>query len=256
MSYLKEKNNTVGTIYETNDLSKFHFIKGNRTPTPKHVNRLTKSIEEHGFLENPIMVNEEFGVIDGQHRLLAAGKAGSKIYYIVTKGYDISEVQTLNMNQRNWTKRDYLDGFVDAGKPSYIMFKKFLEANKEFSMDTCLSMCSNELDVNGNNVRVGDASRSFSFKNGDWVGGDFELAQLYADKIKSTKPYYVGYNKRTFCLTILSLFNNPAFKFEEFLHKLKAQPQAMTDCANIDQCKLLVEDIYNYRRRNKVGLRY
>ena len=52
------------------------------------------------------------------------------------------------------------------------------------------------------------------------------------------------------------LFQNEKFDFNEFMHKVRLQPTALVDCANRDQYRTLIEDIYNYKSRNKINLRY
>ena len=46
------------------------------------------------------------------------------------------------------------------------------------------------------------------------------------------------------------------WSFNDFMHKIRLQPTALVDCANRDQYKTLIEDIYNYKRREKISLRY
>jgi len=59
-----------------------------------------------------------------------------------------------------------------------------------------------------------------------------------------------------FVSTMLSLFNNENFDFFEFANKLTYQTQKLEDCASVAQYKVLIEKIYNHRRRNKVNLRF
>ena len=59
-------------IHSTCDLGIFKILEGNRNINLGHVERLVKSIQENGFLKMPIIVNDDFEVIDGQHRLMAA----------------------------------------------------------------------------------------------------------------------------------------------------------------------------------------
>ena len=94
------------------------------------------------------------------------------------------------------------------------------------------------------------------FEEGTWKTGDINVAQDIANKIRMIKPYYLGYNKSTFVGTMITLFNNSNFDFNEFMHKLRLQPTALVDCANREQYKTLIEDIYNYKSRNKISLRY
>jgi hypothetical protein len=251
----------VNKVYKTNDLSIFKQIGGNRVANPQHIKRLKASINENGMLCNPILVNEKMEVIDGQHRLLASQEANSFIYYIILNGYSLRQVHTLNLNQKNWNKKDFMDGYAEMGLESYIKLQKFIEVNTDFTFMDCIAMCSNLSVAGGINfskiTTKGEVGKQKEvFVEGTWVGKDFILAQEWAEKLRLIKPYYNGYNKTTFVGTMLGLFSNAIFDYSEFMHKVRLQPKALVDCANREQQRLLIEEIYNYRSRNKINLRY
>ena len=262
MSYFKKSSQEVNVVYKTNDLSVFQEIKGNRPPNPQHIRRLVGSIKDNGLLCNPILVNERLEVIDGQHRLLAAKESKSEIYYIVLNGYNLKEVHALNLNQKNWTKKDFMDGYAEMDIESYSKLREFTKKHKNFNIGNCIAMCSNLVgQSNGISHKYRADSKNTSnikevFEEGTWIGKDFELADENANKLKMIKRYYDGYNRTTFVAVMLGLFKNNEFNFVEFLSKLKIQPQKMQHCANTTQYRLLIEDIYNFRRREKVNLRY
>jgi hypothetical protein len=256
-----QNHNEVNKVYKTSNLSIFKQIDGNRVPNLQHVRRLTDSINVNGMKCNPILVNENMEVIDGQHRLMAAKESESFIYYIIVKGYTLSEVHTLNLNQKNWGKKDFMEGYANMGIESYIKLKKFVEKNDDFSFNDCIPMCANVSSNNSNSAQKYrlDRSKTYTqqvFEEGTWVGKDFELAQDWANKIRMVKPYYTGYNKSVFVRTMIGLLQKETFDFNDFMHKIRLQPTAMVDCANSDQYRTLIEDIYNYRNRNKINLRY
>ena len=249
----------VNKVYKTNDLSIFKTIDGNRVPNPQHIKRLKTSILQNGMLCNPILVNEKMQVIDGQHRLIASKEAISSIYYIILNGYSLNEVHTLNLNQKNWNKKDFMEGYANMGLQPYIKLYKFFEKNEDFTFNDCISMCSNNSSTLVNNkTKVLNAELSIQevFEEGTWKGKDFELAQEWANKIRMIKTYYLGYNRSSFVGTMITLFKNEHFDFNEFMHKLRLQPTALVDCANRDQYRTLIEDIYNWRSRQKVNLKY
>lgn len=252
----------VNKVYKTNDLSIFKQIDGNRVPNLQHIKRLADSIRVHGMKCNPILVNENYQVIDGQHRLMAAKESDSFVYYIIINGYSLDEVHTLNLNQKNWSKRDFMDGYANMGLNSYVKLKKFVDKNEDFAFSDCISLCSN-LSSSGNSSsnafrtsRTNKINLKEVFEEGTWIGRDFELGQEWANKIRMIKPYYDGYSRSAFVGTMISLFQNENFDFNEFMHKVRLQPTALVDCASREQYKTLIEDIYNYRSRNKVSLKY
>ena len=67
----------------------------------------------------------------------------------------------------------------------------------------------------------------------------FIAQQVLSNKTESVKEYSIRITERL-----------------EFLAKLKQQPTTLQDCTNTSQYKVLIEEIYNYRRREKVNLRY
>lgn len=262
MSYFNKSSQEVNKVYKTNDLSVFNQIKGNRPPNPQHVRRLCASINTYGILQNPIIVNENMDVIDGQHRLLAAKEANSGVFFIIVKGYKLGEVQVLNLNQKNWTKKDFLEGYADMGIEPYVKLRNFTRRNSDFNITNCIALCQNSNNASNTSIsqKYRKDGREYKqkevFEEGTWLGKDFELAQEWANKLKMIKPYYNGYKRSTFVGAMIGLFKHSNFDFFEFLNKLKKQTQKLDDCSNVSQYRLLIEDIYNYRRRDKVNLRF
>jgi len=252
----------VNKVYQTSDLSIFKQIDGNRVPNLQHIKRLADSIRVYGMKCNPILVNERMEVIDGQHRLMAAKEAESFVYYIIVNGYSLNEVHTLNLNQKNWTKKDFMEGYANMGIESYIKLREFLNKNDDYNFNDCIAMCSNvsgggHIAVLRQKYREGKImNQQEVFEEGTWKGKDFNLAQDWANKIRMIKPYYLGYNRNSFVGTLIGLFQNKNFDFNEFMHKIRLQPTALVDCANREQYRTLIEDIYNYKSRNKISLRY
>jgi len=249
----------VNKVYKTNDLSIFKQIGGNRIPNPQHIKRLKTSIILNGMLCNPILVNEKMEVIDGQHRLLASQEANSFIYYIILKDYSLDQVHTLNLNQKNWTKKDFMEGYANMGLEPYIKLRDFIQKNDDFTFADCMSFCSDgspsQNKMLAHKIAKG-VNQKQVFEEGTWINGDVNLAQEWSEKLRLIKPYYIGYNRNIFVATMIGLFKNKNFDYSEFMHKIRLQPKALVDCANVEQQKLLIEEIYNYKSRNKVNLRY
>jgi hypothetical protein len=54
----------------------------------------------------------------------------------------------------------------------------------------------------------------------------------------------------------MSLEKNPRFNFNEFVSKLKQQQIRFVVCNDVKQYTSMIEEIYNYKRKEKVNLRY
>jgi hypothetical protein len=248
----------VNKVYTTSDLNIFKSIDGNRVPNLIHVNRLTESIKKYGMKCNPILVNENMEVIDGQHRLLAAKNANASVYFIIIPGSNLDDVHTLNLNQKNWNRKDFMEGYARMGLMPYIKLQAFVKSNDDYTFNDCVALCSNMSTLGSTTVLAGSrvAKYKHTIEEGTWTGKDFNLGQEWANKIRMIKPYYSGYNRSVFVGTMITLLANPNFDFNEFMHKLRIQPTALLDCANREQYKTLIEDIYNFKRREKVNLRF
>ena len=245
------------------DLSIFKFLDGNRPPNPQHIKRLIKSIKTYGMLINPILVNEKYEIIDGQHRYLAAKEVHCPVYYIILRGYALQQVHTLNMNQKNWTKTEFLHGYANMGIEDYIVLREFWYKHKWLNLGDAIALCSNISTSNAlsQKNRIFESgkleNKSNSFLEGTWKVRNLQLAEINAIKLKSIEPYFPeGYNHVTFVGTMLMMFNNENYNHQHFLNKLQIQPSRLVKQQNREQYKLLIEDIYNYKSRNKVSLRY
>jgi hypothetical protein len=238
----------AGRVFFTEDLERFVTMSGNRVTNPKHVERIALSQKANGVLMNPIIVNSLWEVVDGQHRLEASKINGFGVYYIVAPSYSLNEVHALNLNQKNWGSKDYLQGYADMGLRQYVNLQGFMEVNPEFSIAIAISICGSRAYDSGSYTR--------QFNSGEWKAGDFKSAQKDADKIKLIGSIYEGFSRRSFVAAILPIFSNKNFDFNEFMHKLRLQPTALVDCVTTVQYRVLIEDIYNYRRREKVSLKY
>lgn len=120
----------TGVIEETMDYSIFKLLPHNRPIVQTHVRRLVASMSErpHLRIARPILVNEAYQVIDGQHRLKAAELNGQSIYYMLVPGLTIDDARLLNALQRTWGLLDYGYSYASSKLPGYVQFIETYEA--------------------------------------------------------------------------------------------------------------------------------
>lgn len=112
-------------VYRTKNYDIFKKLEGNRDLIKD--DRIVKSIQNIGYIENPIIVNEKLEVIDGQNRLEALKKLGLPVEYHIVDGIGIKEARQLNIGQKNWTPYDYTKSNAESGVESYIKLLKFYD---------------------------------------------------------------------------------------------------------------------------------
>lgn len=255
---------TVNQVIETNDYSIFRTLDGNRHVNKVHVKRLKESFQD-SYLLSPIIVNQRFEIIDGQHRYEAAKQIGLPINYILVQNYGLKEVQLLNTNMKNWKKEDYLNAYCDLKYPEYLKFRNFLRRFPELGMAACETLLTDKL--NGGNMNSSNASfksetnKSGSytiryFQEGDLEIPDYEKSIENAEKIMMMKQYYDGFNRSSFVRAMVGIFRKEEYSHSKMISKLAANPTVMQHCANVTQYKIMVEDIFNFRSREKVNLRF
>jgi len=253
----------VNQVRKTNDYSLFKPLVGNRVVNKLHVKRLKDSFERT-YLLNPIIVNDKYEIIDGQHRFQSARELGKPVNFIVAPGYGLREVQILNENMKNWRKEDYLNAYCDLGHPQYLRFREFMNRFPDFSISICQSLLRDSVPCRRNlksTELISETNKYGNYSTNDFQEGnleikDYDRAVENAEKIMMIKPYYDGYNRTTFVQSMISIFKSDNYNHAQFLSKLSYQPNALQHCVNIQQYKLLIEEIFNYRSREKVSLRY
>lgn len=127
----------IASVFETSDYDKFKTIDGNRSVNPKHVAEIVKSIEDNGFLDEEILVNEKFEIINGQHRFNALKELNLPIQYRIKNGIGIKEVKALNRNTSNWKLVDYVSTTA-RNNASYKKLIDFLDKEKKPVSHTAL----------------------------------------------------------------------------------------------------------------------
>ena len=251
----------VCPVYKTKDHSIFKLMDDNRIVDDIHVRRLVNSFKQH-YLIAPITVNENFEVIDGQHRLQACKETELPIYYIIIHGYSIKEVQVLNTHQKNWTKADFLKMFVSQGREAYVTFQKFLDDFPEIDfsgMERIITLRQSQ-QLESRSITGKRQASAKDFQEGRLKIPNIEKSYWIASRIMDFKPFYKGFRRGVFVSTLMGLFNSKLYNHKEMLYKLKVVPENMrlTDVNNIEHFKLQLENIYNWKRANshKVSFKY
>lgn len=254
----------VNQVNETNDYSMFRTLEGNRHVNKLHVKRLKESFQK-AYLLSPIIVNEKFEIIDGQHRFEAAKQIGVPVNFLIAPNYGLKEVQMLNENMKNWKKEDYLNAYCDLKYPEYLKFRNFMRRFSEFGMAACETILTDRLtggimstsdkDLISETNKRGSFTVRY-FQEGELEIPNYEKSVENAEKIIMVRPYYDGFNRPTFVRAMIGIFKIEYYSHAKLLERLNANPTALQHCTNVTQYKLLIEDIYNFRSRDKVSLRF
>lgn len=225
-------------INQTNDYSIFKTIQGNRVLNRSNLLRLEKSILEKNLLEyNPIIVNDSFEVIDGQHRLEVAKNNKLSIFYVVLSGGGLDSVQLFNANQQAWVKANYLDSYIRLGIQDYVILRDFM---KQFGLPltTATQLLSS----------VGDRDElQHRFKRGEFRVDSLRAGVNFAEQLNELKEYT---EKNVWRLDNFVNALRTAYKktnHTTFIHKLQVHNKKIRREGSIVNYLRQFEDIVNFR---------
>jgi len=223
-------------VYRTTNYERFSFLEGNRNLNSMHFERLKTAISTMDLTEsNPILVNDDFQIIDGQHRFEVCKYLKKPIYYLQKKGYGLREVQMLNANMKNWRLEDYLQGYCDLGKEEYLYLRSFL-AQHRLGMLSSVTILSSM-----------GGSKATSITDGTLLLPNKERGEAIAKWVQQLEPLYAGCRRKSFLLALVKIYSIRQFDFKQLMAKLSYQQTKLVDCTDVKGYLTLLEEIYNFK---------
>jgi len=235
----------INQVYETKDYDLFKFIDGNRNINPKQLNKLEKSISEK-YIQVPIIVNEKYQIIDGQHRFTVLKSLKKPIYFIKVDGLGMPEVHRLNTINKNWTLDDYMHSYCNKRIPEYIQYRDFKNRYGFNHNESILLLKGYQPGANNHD----------QFKQGKFKIKSLEYAEHNAQIILSYEKYYDGVRKRSFVLAMLDCLKLKDFKHRTLLKKMSYQSSKMLHQSCKEDYLRNIEKIYNFNTKKKIRLNY
>lgn len=197
----------INEVYKTDDLDMFKFTKFNRNIL--FTDEMLKQAKE-GFI-SPIIVNEYMVVIDGQHRLEHAKKAGVPIEYIVKPGLTEHDIVRMNTTQRPWSLLNFIESYANQGSEQYVALLNLI--NKKYAGTSVV-------------ISVGRNSTGSSKGLTDLVkSGNFEFVNF--EQTLNFLKYYERFRKETntpkktkVALAIYALYRLKGFDEDRLIRKV------------------------------------
>lgn len=235
-------------IQNTREYSLFKFMSTNRDTIPGHVNRLKKAFETYGNLTKvqPILVNENYEIIDGQNRFLAAQELGQPIYFTVAPGLGVDEARSMNILHRGWGVGDYAKSYAEGGNRAYQIYRE-LQSTYGFTHKIMLMYLSGAVYENSGVYK--------KFREGNLEISDLDSSIKYLD-LYSEVERLAPFNNFGLAAAFLTIFKNPGYDHKRMLKKLALHGEAMLKpmVGKLDNLRQL-EEIYNYFQGEATRLR-
>ena len=127
-------------IHFTTDYGIFNIMDDNRSVEESRKHKISKSINEVGYIPSPIVVNERMQVIDGQGRLAVMKDLGIPIAYVIVPGLGIRECISMNISGTQWKDEDYIKSYAMQGNENYERLRKllFVDFPGQFALNNVL----------------------------------------------------------------------------------------------------------------------
>ena len=209
-------------IYSTKDYARVSFLDNNRIVKSSHVDMLKKSIKNIDLTKyNPIKVDANLRIIDGQHRFHACMELGLPIYYVVLNGVDAEQAMIIdNQNNKKWEMMDWLRYRANKNGGCY---KQLLD----FVQQTCTTIS------NAMVIFPAKAINAATLKAGTTDFGVNEKAFDIVHFLQSQEVKTLSFrNTRAFNLAIRIAFDEYS---KRQMDKLKRKILLVPECANYKQ---------------------
>lgn len=125
-------------------------LSKNRGLSELHIKELMRIFEREPYRESqPIIVNSDGTIRDGQHRFCALRNLELDIVYEIDDTIDADTCIAMNTSQRRWTRFDVVAVKADAGDTRFADLINLSDRyNRTFSLNAILGICRDSLTAN------------------------------------------------------------------------------------------------------------
>ena len=235
----------MNQVKSTKDYKKFKKLLGNRNVTEARINKIIHSINKVGYLSNPIIVNENMEVIDGQGRLAALERLGLPVEYIVQEGVGINECISMNLNQTNWNLMNYILSFSNRGNENYTKLVRLMQEYNDFNLNAIATAL----------FGIGKFSSQVIAKGKLIISDELiEVAKSRMDYVRQLNETLalMKVNKATLRQALIYMTMFEDVDKEGFIEQFKKNGLILKPFHTLNDCILAIEELYNYGRHKKL----
>ncbi len=236
-------------IKSTKNYEMFIFREDNREKIDQvHVKRIKDSIELRNLLDlRPIVVNEKYEILDGQHRLLAAKSLGVEIFYQIEKKLEAQDIIAMNINKA-WTNGDFLNFYCQHGYPEYLKLKEFMKKNG-ITLKIAISIAIGQAKIGFHDFKIGN----FVFHE-ESLGYELDICWETINYIKKMNGFSSYTMSSRFWKALLKLIRHPYFDQKKWRDNMQKMIEHFSPRARAEDYVHMVQTVYNWRNQSKIDL--
>lgn len=247
---MKKESNVFGekvtNIYRTKNYLMFKFLHGNRDVDEAHVEKIKNSIKKIGYIMLPIAVNEQFQIIDGQHRFCALRDLSMPVDYYIAKDATIDQCIELNKIHNKWRIGDFIKSYADRGELSFTYLQS-LKLNFDNLPEKVV------LDVALHATYGGGAGARLKKGVLDFTAEDYNKAVEELTYVQRFTPIFSERNcaKSAFYKAVCFCYETKKVDNERLYESVYKQRAKLVPTTDVAVVLSMFQDAYNFNRLRK-----
>jgi len=229
----------IQEILKTYDYELFDIMNTNREINWKKVNDIVNNFDDKISKATPIIVNDKYEIIDGQHRYHVCEQLGKPIYFMKFNGLDVTHSIEMNKRKSDWIAMDFIQSFAKRGYREYQYLLNFMESRK-------LTIKATLLLSHRNGGEMYEAIR-----NGNYSNDKKHIGETNYRKIKQFKPYFQHWENAYFISAFVRINRKENYDHNYMIEKMEFCRDLLYRTHTIEHYTEMLVNIYNRKLRTK-----
>lgn len=235
-------------IYWTKDYGSFKFLRGNRDLNEPKIKRIIASVNSGlaFFQYCPIMVNDDFYIIDGQHRFAVCQQLKINVYYVIVPNFSLRQIAEMNNNASKWKDKDFLNCYIDVGVKDYEVLMDF---SQKYNLN--LRIASSLLMFGKVKYSPTFSSDKDAFREGKFQVKHLDIARKLIIASREFITFTDCFSTRNFLQAIEILMASANYDQDDLISKLKLHNLKIEQKNSPKEYLSHLEDLYNYKNSKR-----
>lgn len=239
-------------VHETKEYNVFKLDKRNRPLSEEKVKSFMKMFQKGLFFlkEFPAIIDDNFVVLDGQHRYEACKRLSLPFYFRWADRLSIDNVVDVQSNS-GWKTMDFLHSYIQQGNQNYIILYRFIK-KYEIPATTAVMLLSSATHKKTSFLITS------GFYEGNFLVRNEKNAHVVAEAvIDFVELGFSGARNRSFIQALYKVMAHPEYSHKRMMDKMKSFGASLLHLQiNADFYLRNLEELYNYKQPEGARVRF